>query len=55
MFKRFLFLNNTNTEIWSKEKSMAPYGAKNILSPGKWGFLATLVSDTKISKLTLCF
>ena len=29
--------------------------SSNVLSPGRWGFLAIFVSDTKISKLILCF
>ena len=55
-------MNNTNTEIWSKEKCIDPYVAK-VLFPqvDEWMFLASyttllLVSDdTKISKLILCF
>ena len=48
-----LFLSNTITKIWFK-RSMDPYVAKKILSPGKWRFLI-LLSDSKISKLTMCF
>ena len=38
-----------------KQRSiMGPYVAK-LFSPGRCGFLAILVSDTKISKLIFCF
>ena len=51
-------MNDTNTEIWSKERSVGPYVAK-ILFPqvyeGFWHGYTTLVPDTKIYKLILCF
>ena len=53
-------MNNTNTEVWSKERSINPYVAK-ILFPqvdeGFWlAILQMLVSDdTKISKVILRF
>ena len=56
--KRFVIFSNTNTEIWSK--SMRPYVAVlspcSFSNPGRWrfnGYLAILMSDTKMSKLTL--
>ena len=56
VLKCSLYLSNTNTEIWSKEKSMGPYVAKMFfLQVDKIFRQAILVSGIKILKLILCF
>ena len=44
------------TESWSKKEVWVLMWLKcSFSSPGRWRFLAILVCDTKMSRLTLCF
>ena len=54
LLKRSLILSNANTKIWSKKWVLMQLKCF-FSNPGTWRFLAMLMSDTKISKLTLCF
>ena len=55
-------MNNTNAEIWSKERSIDTYVAKLLFPQVYEGFrlasyttLVLVSDDTKIFKLILCF
>ena len=56
ILKCSLFFRATNTEIWSKERSMGPYVAKTFFLPVDEGFwLYWRLIQKYLAKLTLCF
>ena len=56
ILKCSLFFRATNTEIWSKERSMGPYVAKMFFLPVDEGFwLYWRLIQKYLAKLTLCF
>ena len=68
ILKLSLTLSKTNSYIWSRKRVwlliFLKYESKIFLvlllkcifsNPGRWRFLAILVSDTKMSKLIFCF
>ena len=55
ILKRSLILSDRITEILSKKRSVSPYVTKMFFSNPDEGFGLYWWSDTKISKLRLCF